>query len=169
MNHLLFVTAAVLLVAAPAGCSRPGARGLIGQWKLSLPDELRGGSGGNSRLDAPTENDSASSDRNDDTIADNTSSLLDGVAEGETAGEMTLIFHRNGSLETITDFPAARSHKHWRWSMVSWDAVKRVAVVRCEMDPESVTTTIRFIDPETIQLVPPNIAVLETELQFTRQ
>ncbi len=102
-------------------------------------------------------------------VVDNTSALYDGVAYGESAGNMSLVFHRNGSLETITNFPVASSHKYWRWSMVSWDATSRVAVVRCQMGQESVETTITFIDQNTIQLVPPNIDVLQTQLRFVRK
>ncbi len=150
------ITLAAICLVSP-GCLSPGASQLIGTWELQSPDEV-----GGDPIDPPSPDTSKK-------IADNTNDLYEGVAEGDIAGKMSLIFRRNGSLETITDFPAAQSHKFWRWSMVSWDGQTRVARVRCQMGNETVETAITFVGQNTIQLVPPNIDVLRTELRFVRQ
>ena len=156
----LVLIVAGLICPLSSGCLSPGSSQLIGTWELQRPDDVGGPSGG------PT---STMESGSAEAVVENTDALFAGVADGESAGTMKLVFHRSGSLETITDFPAAQSHKYWRWSMESWDPDGQVAVVHCQMSHETAKTVITFIDQNTIQLVPPNIDVLQTELRFVRQ
>ncbi len=96
--------------------------------------------------------------------------LFDSVADGQATGSMSLVFHTNGRLETYTDFPMASTGKPkvGKWSVLSWDKKRQVAKLRCDLFDEITETTVTFIDDHTIQLVPPNIAVLEMELRFRR-
>ena len=55
-----------------------------------------------------------------------------------------------------------------KWSILSWDKQAEVATVRCDLFDEITETKVTFIDENTIQLIPPNIAVLEMELRFRR-
>jgi hypothetical protein len=133
-----------------AGCHGPLAKKLDGTWELDV--EAQGDK------------------ENDADIEDGTSTIVDAVAGGDSeAARMTLVFQKNGNLETITRFPSAGSHKHWKWSEVSWDEGKQTAVIRCEMGQETTQTVIVFRDVDTIELVPPNLDVLKTRLRFIRR
>lgn len=143
----LLITVCLAWLAVP-GCRPAGTSELVGTWEMVLDDR--------SDTDSP------------DQAEDDRSVVLDGVADGAAQGGMQLVFHGNGYLETITDFPAAQSHKKGRWSLLSWDPSARIAVIRSELSDEVVETRITFVDRNTIELVPPNIDVLETRLRFSR-
>jgi hypothetical protein len=147
-----------LVLPGLAGCSSAAARKLAGTWSLQHPGQF----GANSPAD------DADTSKDDSTVEQQTMDLFDGVAAGDTAGRMQLKFHANGTLETISDFPAARSHKRWRWSVISWDKARGTMEIECVMPGESVRTTVVFLDDNTIELVPPNIHVLEMRLRFAR-
>lgn len=149
-----------LLAIASVGCGPAATHKLVGTWELKT-----------SAADEDSSSRPANSLPGDEpSIEENTDSIVDGVGGGDdSAGGMTLVFKSNGSLKTITSFPAAHSEKDWRWSLLSWDDDSESAVIRCEMSHESVETSIQFIDDNTIELVPPNIDVLQTRLRFVRK
>ena len=142
--HLVILLASVVLLS---GCQNAGARKLAGRWDMLPPDEAVSGD-----------------------AADNAASMFDSLADGEVTGTMSLYFHSNGDLETFTDFPMASlgKPKVGRWSTLSWNDQTSVLTIRCEIFDDTTETRIRFIDDDTIQLIPPNIDVLQTELQFRR-
>lgn len=157
------VFAFVCLLAT--GCGNQASDKLVGTWEMQKGEHV-------AVVSRNHENKLPGNNLPDDspTIADNTNSIVDGVGGGDNStGTMSLVFQRNGSLATITDFSAARSEKHWHWSLVSWDKESASAVIRCQMPPETVETSIQFIDNNTIELVPPNIDVLKTRLRFVRK
>lgn len=146
MNSMraLFLLAIVVLVT---GCQNAGARKLAGRWDLLPPDQTA-----------------------TDDVSSNAARMFDSLADGEITGTMSLAFHANGTLETFTDFPMASTGKPktGRWSTLSWNDQTSVLTIRCEIFDDITQTTIRFVDDDTIQLIPPNIDVLQTELQFRR-
>lgn len=140
----------LMILPALAGCHGPVTSKLAGTWDMDVKGVE--GTGG------------------DGEVQDGTSTLVDAVADGDSeAASMTLVFHKDGTLETITRFPSAGSHKHWRWSEVSWVESSQTAVIRCEMGEQSTQTEIVFRDTDTIELVPPNLDVLKTRLRFKRR
>jgi hypothetical protein len=91
--------------------------------------------------------------------------LADKVGGGQS-GQLRVEFDDDGTLITETAFALAGSRKSGTWRLVSAEPPK--FVVRCELAGESVDTTITFVDSETIQMVPPNLAAIGTELLFRR-
>lgn len=143
---------------ACTGCQNRVASKLAGRWDMLPPEAI---------TDEAVER---NSDASENKAVDNTEDLYNSIANGETAGSMSLVFHRNGKLETFTDFPMASSGKPktGRWKLKSWNEQQQVAVLECDLFDELVETSVRFIDDDTIQLVPPNIAVLKMEFRFRR-
>ena len=151
----------VLSVTGFLGCQHEVASKLTGRWDMLPPDQIAPAAG-----QATVDNGTSAGEK----ATVDTEDLYDSVAGGETNGTMSLVFHRNGMLETYTDFPMASTGKPkvGKWSIVSWDKKAEVATVRCDLFDEITETKVTFIDDNTIQLIPPNIAVLEMELRFRR-
>lgn len=137
------------------GCQNKTANRLVGRWDMQTPDEI-------------SQSTARQSDPSLAQVADNTENLFNSVADGEPKGEMSIVFHRDGKLETFTDFPMARSHKKGRWSLVAADDPTQVATVICFLNDEQTETKITFVDDNLIKLVPPNISVLRQTLLFRR-
>ena len=151
-------TTTLLLLVCIAGCQHSSASKISGRWDLVSHEEINRSN--------PADND----DSIEQTI-ENTEKMFNSIAGGETVGSMSLVFHRNGKLETFTDFPMASTGrpKVGTWKFKSWDEAKQVIVIECDLFDEKTTTSIRFLDDNTIELVPPNLAVLETNLRFRRR
>lgn len=141
------------------GCMNEGASKLVGTWSMQALETLEQAE--RSRAGGPA--------GQAENVRENTAILLDGVADGDSRGSMTLVFQRNGQLQTVSDFPNLQSDKTWTWQTVEWDAANSVLKIRCQRQLESVETAIAFIDENTIQLIPPNIDGLGTELRFVRK
>lgn len=143
-----------------AGCGNRAGDKLVGTWEMQISgfaDFVPGKPENKPPDDEPS-------------IEDNTNSIVDGVGGGDLSfGGMTLVFGSDGSLKTITRFSEAQSEKDWSWTLISWDNRSASAVIRCQMPDEAIETAIQFIDDNTIELVPPNINVLQTRLRFVRK
>ncbi len=145
-----------------SGCQNRAASKLTGRWDMLPPEKLDDSE--SQTVDSNNEADSRKAH-------DDTESLINSIGEGdESVGTMSLVFHRNGKLETFTDFPMASTGKPkvGKWKLKSWDDSGQIAILECDLFDELTETRVRFIDEDTIQLVPPNIAVLEMELRFRR-
>ncbi len=145
----------ILLLAS--GCQHPATSKITGRWDLLVAEQI----------------DSNSEQQNDDStqqVLDNTENLFNSIANGETTGTMSLVFHGNGKLETFTDFPMASTGKPkvGTWSIQDWQPDQSLLVIECVLQDETISTNIQFIDDNTIELIPPNIAVLEKEFRFQR-
>ena len=152
------VTLLLLLVFGTTGCQNEAASKLVGRWDMLPPEKI-------------SDEDAGDTEASDEKAVDDTENLYNSVAGGEIEGSMSLVFHRNGKLETFTDFPMASTGepKVGKWSLLSWDENGQVATLRCDLFDEVTETRVTFIDDDTIQLIPPNIAVLELELRFRRK
>lgn len=163
--HKLLVGLLSALILLSAGCQNRAASKLSGRWDLLPPEKI----GDASEAEKTDLDEVAAQER----AAGNTDDLYNSLAEGETMGTMALVFHRNGKLETFTDFPMASlgRPKTGTWSVEAWDAKSSTVTIKSLLEPDHdpVITKIRFIDDDTIQLIPPNIAVLEMELRFGRK
>lgn len=144
------------------GCQNRAASKLTGRWDMLPPEKLK---------DSASKKVDSNKDASTEKAANDTEDLIDSIAEGDdSVGTMSLVFHRNGKLETFTDFPMASTGKPkvGTWKLKSWDESNQTAVLECDLFDELTETKVTFIDNDTIQLVPPNIAVLEMELRFRR-
>jgi hypothetical protein len=95
---------------------------------------------------------------------------------GEQTGEndldsskMIIRFQRDGGLETKTQMGAVDREKLGQWKFVSFDPGRNSITVTCEIQSETTEHEITFVDENTIELVPPNMAGTNMKLRFRRQ
>lgn len=92
---------------------------------------------------------------------------------GEETYSMTLEFRTDGTWNSETDFPMAKGEKSGLWKVIKEDGDE--LQIGCHWtDPksgktENFRTTVHFVKPDEIRLVPPNMNGLEMELTFRRQ
>lgn len=92
------------------------------------------------------------------------------TADGNTESpKMIMRFRRDGGLETKTQMGAVDREKKGRWEFVSFDSVTNAMIVSCEIQMETSEHEITFVDENTIELVPPNMAGTSMKLRFKRQ
>ena len=101
-----------------------------------------------------------------------------GTEKGELSGEpaaepetpkMTLSFFGNGRLETSTKMGNVIQEKQGTWKFVSFDDSTEVMNLTCVIRGQESKHQVEFIDPETIKLVPPNMAGTTLKINFKRQ
>ena len=139
---------ASLCACTIAGCGDPNRARIIGTWGIDRADTVM------SRINSA---DSDSSDQSGDYSAD------------EDPSKMILRFHRSGHLETTTAMGAVKRDKQGQWEMVSFNELKNSMTIRCEIQMQESEHEITFVDQDTIELVPPNMAGTTMKLKFKRQ
>lgn len=157
--HAKFKKTAFMLVLASAmislvsGCGRsdPDRDQLVGSWEV-----IRAGSM-NRVLDGRVP-------KRDD--ADDSAGIE--AIETETPG-MVLHFRNSGELQTETRIGGAIRTKQGRWEMDSYDAKAATMTISCELQMQTTQQQVMFIDENTIELTPPNMAGLSTKVKFKRQ
>lgn len=86
---------------------------------------------------------------------------------------MVLQFNADGTWSSNTDFPMAKGEKSGLWKVISDSEAKME--ISCHWTDqksgkaENIRTTITFVEPTKIKLVPPNMSGTEMELTFDRQ
>jgi len=90
------------------------------------------------------------------------------AAESESP-KMVIQFRRNGGFETKTLIGAVDRKKEGRWEFVSFDAAAGSMIISCEIKSETTEHEVKFVDQDTIELVPPNMAGTTMKLRFKRQ
>lgn len=97
--------------------------------------------------------------------------LIDSAAQGladRARVSMVVEFGRGGKLTTETNVMGETSTKNGTWKLV--EHTENTAKVEFVLDEyEAQTITVRFEDDDTIEMVPPNLAVLERKLMFKRR
>ena len=122
-----------------AGCGNANRSKLVGDWGIAQADEVM------DRIDASE------------------------TKPGEPSeSRMKLQFHQNGLLETKTKMGAVDQKKQGTWKMLSFDPVENSMVISCEINTQTSEHTITFVDENTIELVPPNMAGLTMKVKFKR-
>jgi hypothetical protein len=99
------------------------------------------------------------------------------TAAGKSAGtadqsasefSIRLQFYRGGRLDTVTRLPAIQSQKSGLWRLLSYDETKKLATIECELMQQRTQHEVQFLDADTINLIPPNMAGLNVKLEFKR-
>lgn len=136
-----------------AGCAPAGSTKMVGTWKLDGADELE-----NVMNKAP---------KPTGVMGD----LMEAVksrVKNEVAASMTLEFLSGGKLKTTGVFMGANQVKEGTWKWVRSDGASEV--IWCQLGQDDpVEVSVSFVDSNTIELVPPNIAVLNRKLKFKRE
>ena len=86
----------------------------------------------------------------------------------EISQRMVLTFKRNGVLHTKTSMGDVVQEKTGTWKLTSFDEASNLMAVSCEINTQTSEHEITFVDEDTIELVPPNMAGLTMELKFSK-
>ena len=130
------------------GCGDSNRAKIIGTWCIDRADTVM------SRI---TTADTNSWDQHDD------SSMT------EDSPKMLLRFYRNGRLETTTAMGAVNRNKQGQWKMVSFNQSTNLMTIQCNIQMQESEHKITFVDQDTIELVPPNMAGTTMKLKFKRK
>jgi len=125
------------------GCGDSNRNRLIGQWGITAPEAVM------DRIDQ----------------VDQPSDL---PTQTEISQRMVLTFKRNGVLNTKTRMGDVDQEKTGTWKLISFDGASKLMVISCEINTQTSEHEITFVDEDTIELVPPNMAGLTMELKFSK-
>ncbi len=129
-----------------AGCSDPQAKRLHGEWGIASANHLSKRLGQSAEENSETES----------------------PEERETP-RMRLYFQSSGKLRTITEIgKVAPIPKEGRWRLLSFDESSQRMQIECTLGQQTTEHEVRFVDPDTIELVPPNMAGTEVKVKFER-
>lgn len=130
---------ACMLAMLLAGCGDTNRRRIIGTWELESAARIA------SRL---KETDADSSNNND--------------------SRMSVEFQSNGVLKSQTMMGSMNRQKEGTWKLLSFDEASSTMRLKCVLGLQESQLDIEFLDVDTIQMVPPNLAGLEMKLRFKR-
>ena len=91
------------------------------------------------------------------------------VSESADPPKMILKFHRDGRLVTSTSMGVVNQEKKGSWKLLSFDEPSNTMTISCDIQMQESEHDVEFIDPNTIELVPPNMAGTTMKLKFKRQ
>lgn len=130
------------------GCGDPNRSRIIGTWGIERADTVM------SR------------------ISQADSETVDGEVETEldsSPPRMTLRFLRKGRLETSTNMGSVTQEKLGTWKLVAFDETTNTMTLLCDIQNQESEHEVKFLDQETIKLVPPNMAGTTMKLKFKRK
>lgn len=136
---------AVIFACTFSGCGDTHKKKLVGTWEIAQIAEVADRVGQN----------------------DNGRELQSDKATGQS--KMTITFGSGGDLETQTLMGAMNRKKNGTWKMTSYDTEASAMEISCEINTQTSEHEISFVDENTIELVPPNMAGLTMKLKFKRQ
>lgn len=141
-HHKLLFLLAVVSAGILSGCGDSPPKKLVGKWEITQASEVA---------------DRIGSNEDDPAISE----------PGES--RMTLFFQSDGTLKTQTMMGSVNREKNGTWKMTSFDPETRKMKISCEINTQASEHDVTFVDEDTIELVPPNMAGLTMKLMFKRQ
>ena len=133
------VVTAFMLATVLAGCGNPNRTKIIGTWEVESAASIT------SRLKETKVDSSNSND-----------------------SRMSVEFRSNGVLKTQTLMSSMNHQKEGTWKLLSFDESNSTMRLKCILGLQETEHDIEFLDQDTIQMDPPNMAGLEMKLRFTR-
>lgn len=82
--------------------------------------------------------------------------------------KMSIEFSSNGKLTTQTQMGSIDSQKVGRWNFQSFNTATKTMNIECILGGQTTEHKIEFVDSDTIQWIPPNMAGTNKRLQFVR-
>ena len=86
-----------------------------------------------------------------------------------TASKMLIRFRANGRLSTTTAMGNIDSEKSGSWQFVEFDQETRMMTIKCTLGGQESEHQIEFLADDIIKLTPPNMAGLNSKLEFRRE
>ena len=148
----------ILLIALYAcilsGCGDSNRAKLVGSWVIAKPERVM------SRIDQ--ESDGKNSDFPDDFDTPNGD-------EEDSEPRMLVTFYGNGTVKTKTAMGDVNQQKQGTWKMVAYNEEAKTMTISCEINTQTTEHEVNFVDENSIELVPPNMAGLTMKVKFTRR
>lgn len=143
-HHWLLI--ASVIACLQTGCGDPHRSKIVGNWQIAQTDTLM------SR------------------IQQNESEARPGEYDPDKEPpKMVVSFRRNGQLTTSTRLGDVIQEKQGTWTMVAFDEPNQTIKVTCSILDQETEHAVKFLDPDTIELIPPNLAGTKMKLKFKRQ
>lgn len=130
-----------LLLLMLAGCGNPQMRRLAGKWSLAEVQEVTDRIG----VEAGDED-----------------------FQEDVGSKMQVVFSAFGGLNTVTRMNNVQSTKQGSWSLVDYDSATERMTIECTLAGQTTRCDIQFLDPNTLEMVPPNMAGTTMKLRFQR-
>lgn len=89
--------------------------------------------------------------------------------QAESDSRMRIVIQKSGAIVTQTSMGEIQREKTGSWKLVSFDQEAGKMEIACDLGSGEVNTAVRFVDDNTISLVPPNMAGTKTKLKFVRK
>lgn len=102
-------------------------------------------------------------------IADQINASEDEANNESLPPRMTIEFSNGGKLKTTTIMGEIDRTKEGSWSLVSYDETNQVSVIKCTIGLQETEHEVDWIDDNTIEIVPPNMAGVDMKLRFTKR
>ena len=77
-------------------------------------------------------------------------------------------FRSGGTLKTSTNMGSIQGQKEGQWEWLSFDEDDSTAKLKITIGLQVTEHEVQFLDEQTIELVPPNMAGLDLKVQFVR-
>lgn len=123
-----------------AGCSSTIDERLVGSWQIAQPESLTKKVAGEDQSPSePTVN-----------------------------ANMTVQFHRSGTLTTTTRMGKIDSVKTGTWTAISENRNSDIIQIQCQLGMQATEHEIELIDSDSIRWIPPNMAGTKQKLRFVR-
>lgn len=138
-------TVAFMLAMLLAGCTDSNRSKIIGIWEIESADRV--------------------TDRFKDTELN--SSTNDERPHDES--RMRVVFQADGILKTNTAMGAITGYKEGYWELVSVDESNSKIRLKCKLGLQETEHEIEILGPDTIKMVPPNMAGVDMKIRFNRK
>ena len=89
-------------------------------------------------------------------------------SEEPSVSRMRIEFRSGGTLRTSTNMGSVQGQKEGQWEWLSFDKDDSTAKLKFTIGLQVTEHEVQFLDDDTIELVPPNMAGLEMKVRFKR-
>ena len=138
-NKIYIYLGAIMLAPLLAGCGDPNRAKIVGIWEIETPNKVMR------------------------RFKDNESAV------GEPASSrMRLEFLSGGIFKTSTSMGSVQGKKEGQWEWLSFDEQHSTAKLRFTIGLQVTEHDVLFLDDESIELIPPNMAGLDMKVRFSR-
>ncbi len=147
-THRHYLLIAGLIACMLTGCGDPIRAKIVGTWTIEQADNVM------SRISRPD------SEAVDSPI---------GNGRDSPPPKMLISFLKSGRLETSTHMGEVNQEKQGQWKLISFNETTNAMRLLCDIQDQETEHEIEFLDPDTIKLVPPNMAGTTMKIRFKRQ
>lgn len=84
------------------------------------------------------------------------------------SARMSVEFQSGGQFITQTKMGSIDSIKEGTWKVISYDSANAVLTIECDLQMQQTQCEIKFVKPDEIDWIPPNMAGTTQEIRFRK-